>query len=381
MSTVGKPITCKAAVVWEFNTPFSIETIEVQPPGNGEVRVKIVAAGVCHSDLSQKNGALPHPVPYVAGHEGAGIVESVGEGVSNIYPGDKVFSVFMPQCRQCRVCKLGRGNLCMDVGRKGDVSKGFSVRALGFDNTPKFSCKGKPIFLTMGCSAFSEYTVIPANSCVKVNPKTPLEKACIMACGFSTGYGSSANAVDVRPGDITAVWGMGGVGLAAVLGCKDKGATTIIGIDANPQKEAIARKMGCTDFICIKDLTKPVEQIITEKTNGGVDFAFVCIGNSLAMESAVMSTRPCGSAVLVGVTDATASMTIYPAFLLFGRKIIGTLAGDYKFLDDVPKLVDRYIEGKLPIDDFITGTYKLEQLNEAIEAMKTGQIIRSVILM
>jgi len=381
MSTVGKVINCKAAVVWEFKKPVSIETIQVQPPGDGEVRIKMVAVGLCHSDLSFVDGFVQdQPLPFVIGHEGAGIVESIGQGVKNVKPGDKVFTLFMSQCDQCYVCKDGRSNSCLDIGRT-ETRKFPYLRSLGYDGTPRFFCKGKPIHHMLGASSFSEYTVIHENSCVKVNPKTPLEKACIMACGFTTGYGSSANAVAIRPGDITVVWGMGGVGLATVVGCKDKGAGRIIGIDVNPNKEVIARKLGCTDFICAKNLPKPINQLIMEMTNGGAHFTFACIGVPEVMVMATMSTKVGGTAVLVGITPDTALISVPPAFLMPSRKIIGTIIGEYRILDDIPKLVDRYLEGKLPIDDFITGNYKLDEINEAMDQMRAGKTIRSIILM
>lgn len=377
----GKPITCKAAVAWQFNQPLSIETIEVQPPGDEEVRVKMVAVGLCHSDLTFIDGYnLDQPLPFIPGHEGSGIVESVGKGVKSVKPGDKVFTMFLPQCNQCEACKDGRSNICSDSGRKEITATPF-LRSLGYDGTPRFACKGKVVHHLLGASSFAEYTVIPENSCVKVDSKAPLEKVCILACGFSTGYGSSANAVKILPGDTTAVWGLGGVGLATVVGCKAKGAGRIIGIDLNPEKEAIARKLGCTDFICAKNAPKPVEDIVSEMTNGGVQFAFACIGTIQVMESAVRAIKVGGNMVLVGVCPVAADMKVEPSFLLPGRKIIGTVIGDYKIMQDIPKLVKQYLDGKLPLNDFITGNYKLSQINEAVQLMKEGKTIRSVILM
>lgn len=378
---VGKPITCKAAVAWEFHKPLAIETIEVQPPGHEEVRVKIVASGLCHSDLTFMDGYnSAQPLPFIPGHEGAGIVESIGEGVKTVKPGDKVFTLFLPHCKQCEVCLDGRSNVCLDPGRKEIRTVNF-LRSLGYDGTPRFSCKGKIMYHLLGCSSFAEYTVIPENSCVKVDAEIPLETACILACGFSTGYGSSANAVNIRPGDSTAVWGLGGVGLATVVGCKAKRAGRIIGIDMNPEKEAFARKMGCTDFLCVKNVTKPVPDIIIEMTNGGLHFAFACIGNTKVMETAVLSTREGGTTVLVGVTPDKAEIKVEPGFIVPSRKIIGSVIGDYKIHEDLPKLVKLYHEGKLPLKEFITGNFKLNQINEAVKLMREGKTIRSVILM
>lgn len=378
MSTAGKPITCKAGVVWEFKKPISIETIEVGTPKAGEVRVKMVAVGLCHSDLYVLDGHYAtQELPLVIGHEGAGIVESIGEGVTTVKPGDKVFSLFLPNCQKCRACKGRRTNACADITKF--PSSGLLGRTLGNDGTRRFTCKGQELYYYMGSSSFAEYTVIPESSCVKINQNAPLDKTCILACGFSTGYGSSANCVDIQPGDTTIVWGMGGVGLAAVLGCKDKGASKIIGIDVSTEKEKIARKMGCTDYISLKDLKKPLVETLMEKTNGGADFTFACIGNIQAMEAAAAATGDGGTMVIVGVAPSEAFMKISPAFMLTSRKVVGSLIGDYKVREDLPKLVDRYMAGKLPLEDFITHTYKFDQINDAVNVMRQGKSIRSVI--
>lgn len=379
MSTVGKTITCKAAVAWEIKKPFSIETVEVQPPGNGEVRVKMVATGLCHSDLSILDGNMDQALPYIPGHEGSGIVESVGEGVKSVKPGDKVFTLFLPNCQECVVCKDGRSNLCLDPGRLEKVL--FPLRrTVGYDGTPKFSCKGHTLYHQSATSAFSEYTVIPENSCVKVNPKTPLEKAVLISCGFSTGYGSAVNSVKIRPGDYAAVWGLGGVGLAAVVGCKEKGAKRIIGIDVNPEKEAIAKKFGCTDFICPTKETTPIPELIRKITNGGVHFAFVCIGSPQAMEIATQSMTVGGTTVIIGLVSAQTKISISPLDLLADKKIVGSTIGCYQVREDLPKVVDHYLKGNIVLDDFISGYYKLDEINTAVELMRQGKTIRSIIL-
>lgn len=378
----GKPITCKAAIVREFKKPLTFETIQVQPPGHGEVRVKIVASGLCHSDLFMMDGGFTyHPLPYVPGHEGAGVVESIGEGVKSVKPGDKVFTMFLPQCQQCPYCKDRLSNFCVDPGYKAPKPDNF-IRTLGYDGNHKFFCNGKPLFHSLGSSCFSEYTVIPENSCVKLDPATHLETACIMACGFLTGYGASANSVKIKPGDITAVWGMGGVGLATVVGCKESGAGRIIGIDTNPEKEAVARKLGCTDFICANNPNKSVLTTLDEMTHQlGVHFAFSCIGNIKTMEDIIGAIRPGGTAVIVGVTPKEATIDFSPGAMLPGKKVVGSTYGDYMIHEDVTKLVKRYMDGKFPIKDFITGTYKLDGLNDAINVMRQGKSIRSVVLM
>lgn len=381
MATVGKIITCRAAVVWEYKQPVSIEKIQLLPPGQFEVRIKVVACGLCHTDLGFADGyKSSDPVPFVLGHEGAGIVESIGEGVTSVKPGDKVLTMFLPQCRKCDACKDNRDNICLDIGRKEKRNHPIT-RSLGYDGTPRFSCNGKTLYYSCGCSTFSEYMVIPENSCVKVDPRAPLEKVCIMSCGFTSGYGAAVNVVDIKPGDIAAVWGLGGVGLATVVGCKEKGAKQIIGIDLNPEKEAIAKKMGCTDFLCVKKIQGPIQDAVKKVANGGIHFAFVCVGNPSAMESAIYSTKTAGTCVLAGITSETATIKVKPLFLFPNRRIVGAVFGRYKIFEDLPKLVNRYLEGKLPVDDFITGYFKLEQINEAMDLMTQGKSLRSVIVM
>ncbi|GAB6018422.1 NAD/NADP dependent alcohol dehydrogenase [Chamberlinius hualienensis] len=379
MATQGKSISCRAAVIRKFNEPITIETIEVSAPKNGEIRVKMLSVGLCHSDLCILNGTYPsQPLPCVPGHEGAGIVESVGPGVTAIKQGDKVLTLFLPQCRQCRTCNFRRSNTCNDTLSGG----GLLGRARMADGTTRFTSNGQPLYHLMGSSSFSEYTVIPQASCVKIDPKTNVETACIIACGFSTGYGSSANCVQIEEGDSTAVWAMGGVGLATVMGCKDKKASKIIAVDVTNEKEAMAKKKGATHFLSLDSLKKPVDEVIKDLTDGkGVDFAFVCIGNTKAMESAVSSLNPGGTLVIVGVAAEDAQMQIQPSYMLCSRKIVGSLIGDYKILDDLPKLIDRYNAGKLPIDDFITHRFQLDQINDAVQLMKQGKSIRSVIQM
>jgi len=381
MATIGKTISCRAAVAWEFKQPVSIETIEVLPPGYLEVRIKIVAVGLCHTDLNFVDGyKSDQPLPFVVGHEGAGIIESIGEGVTSLKPGDKVLTMFLPQCRKCDVCKDSRDNMCLDIGRK-EIRPTPITRSFGYDGKPRFFCKGKALHYSVGCSSFSEYTVIAENSCVKINPKAPLEKVCIISCGFPTGYNAAASAVQIQPGDKVALWGMGCIGLAAVIACKERGASKIIGIDVNPNKEEIARKMGCTDFVCVKNIKGPIQALVKQMCNGGVHYAFVCIGNPSAMEAAMYSTKTGGTCILGGVTSETAILRLKPIFFFPNRKLIGTMIGGTKIFDEIPKLVDRYLAGELPVDDFITGTYKLEQINEAFDFMATGNSIRPIIIM
>ncbi|GAB6020819.1 NAD/NADP dependent alcohol dehydrogenase [Chamberlinius hualienensis] len=377
----SKPITCKAAVVWSFDSPIAVETVEVQPPGKGEVRVKMVAVGLCHSDLHALEGALSDVLlPYVPGHEGAGIVESVGEGVCSVKSGDKILTLCIPNCGKCISCKDGRTNICFDEGRINPC--GLMGRSLGFDGKHKFTCNGKSLYMFASCSSFSEYTVIPESSCVKVDSKTNLEKACVFACAYPTGYGASTNSVKMRPDDVAGVWGLGGTGLPAVAGCKDQGVKKIIGINYSDRKKDIAKTFGCTDYVAIKDLKESLPQVLKNLSgNGmGLDFAIVCVGDIKSMEDAVSSTKPGGTTVLVGLGDNKDVIKLSPIDML-SRKMSGSMIGDYKVRQDLPKLVDRYNKGKLLADDLITGNFKLEQINDVIADMKQGRGIRSVILM
>ncbi|XP_017707860.1 PREDICTED: alcohol dehydrogenase 1C isoform X2 [Rhinopithecus bieti] len=271
MSTAGKVIKCKAAVLWEVKKPFSIEEVEVAPPKAHEVRIKMVAVGICRSDDHVVSGNLVTPLPAILGHEAAGIVESVGEGVTTVKPGDKVIPLFTPQCGKCRVCKSPEGNYCL----KNDLS---NPRGTLQDGTRRFTCRGKPIHHFLGTSTFSQYTVVDENAVAKIDAASPLEKVCLIGCGFSTGYGSAVNVAKVTPGSTCAVFGLGGVGLSAVMGCKAAGAARIIAVDINKDKFAKAKELGATECINPQDYKKPIQEVLKEMTDGGVDFSFEVIG-------------------------------------------------------------------------------------------------------
>ncbi|GAB6029547.1 hypothetical protein CHUAL_005296 [Chamberlinius hualienensis] len=376
MATKGKIITCQAAVLHDAKSPYKVETINVLPPTPGHVRIKLVATGLCHSDLGYADGCFPNQkYPCVAGHEGAGIVESVGEGVKSVERGYKVLTVFFPHCGECLFCQTKKTNLCLDIKRKIKPAGPF-LRAEGMDGLTSFKFPdGKEIYHSFGCSSFSEYTVIPENSCVKINPATNLKSGCIMACGFLSGYGASANVSNVKSGDTVAVWGLGAVGLACIIGCKEKGATRIIGINVSGDREENAKKFGCTDYISLSKLEKGTNiiQKIFQMTANGVDYAFVCAGAVEAIEDAIECVRVGGTIVMAGLLKADEKVTFVGNSLLAGRKIIGTVYGDYFLFDDVPKVVDLYVEGKLPIDDFITNRFKLDQINDAVGMLKKRQ--------
>ncbi|GFU86433.1 alcohol dehydrogenase class-3 [Trichonephila clavipes] len=269
----GKSIQCKAAVAWEPKKPLSIETIEVAPPKAGEVRIKIVATAVCHTDAYTLDGLDPEGVfPCILGHEGGGIVESVGEGVTSVQPGDHVIPLYIPQCRDCKFCSSSKTNLCSKI--RGTQGKGVMP-----DGTSRFTCKGQTIYHFMGTSTFSEYTVVAEISVVKVNSKAQLNKVCLLGCGIPTGYGAALNTANVEPKTNVAIWGLGTVGLAVAMGCKERGASRIIGVDTNPEKFELARKFGCTEFINPIDHQKPIQEVLIDLTDGGLDYTFECIGN------------------------------------------------------------------------------------------------------
>ena len=369
-------ITCRAAVAWEAKKPLSIETIEVEPPKAGEVRVKVLASGVCHTDAYTLDGHDPEGIfPVILGHEGAGVVESVGEGVTKFKVGDHVIPLYLPQCNDCAYCKRPDTNLCVKIR---------STQGIGLmpDGTSRFTCKGKKLFHFMGTSTFSEYTVLPEISLAKIDDKAPLEKVCLLGCGIPTGYGAALNTAQVKPGSTCAIWGLGGVGLAVAMGCKAAGAKRIIGVDINPDKFDMARKFGCTEFVNPNDHEKPVQQVLQEmsETGFGIDFTFECVGNVHTMRQALESSaRGWGVSVIIGVAGAGQEISTRPFQLVTGRTWKGTAFGGWKSVESVPKLVEKYMKKELMVDEFITHTMKLDKINEAFDLMHAGKSIRSVI--
>uniref|UniRef100_A0A7N8XM56 Alcohol dehydrogenase 1-like n=1 Tax=Mastacembelus armatus TaxID=205130 RepID=A0A7N8XM56_9TELE len=373
MATAGKVIKCKAAVAWEPNKPLVIEDIEVAPPQANEVRIKIVATSVCHTDLYQlfecknKDG-----FPIILGHEAAGIVESVGPGVTEFQPGDKVIPLSISNCRECRFCKSPKTNQC----DRGWATRGYDIMA-GPDS--RFTCKGKKVLQVMGNGTFSQYTVVDQMAVAKIDPSAPLDKVCLIGCGICTGYGAAVNTAKVEPGSTCAVFGLGAVGLAAVMGCKAAGAKKIFAVDINPEKFEKAKVFGATDFVNPKDYDKPISQVLAEMTNGGVDYSLECIGNVEVMRSALEScVKGWGVSVLVGWTDLH-DFAARPIQLIAGRTWKGSDLGGYKVKDGVPELVKAYLDKKLKVDEFITHNMTLDQVNDAIELMKHGKCIRTVL--
>lgn len=371
---VGKVISCRAAVAWEEKKPLSIETIEVAPPKAGEVRIKILSTGICHTDAYTLDGLDPEGVfPCVLGHEGGGIVESVGEGITALKEGDHVIPLYIPQCGDCKFCKSPKTNLCSKI-------RTTQGQGLMPDGTTRFTCKGKSLYHFMGCSTFSEYTVVAEISVAKINDTAPLDKVCLLGCGIPTGYGAALNTAKVEAGSNCAIWGLGAVGLAVAMGCQAAGAKRIIGIDVNPAKFEIAKKFGCTEFVNPKDHEKPIQQVLIELTDGGLDYTFECVGNVGTMRAALESChKGWGTSVIMGVAGSGQEISTRPFQLVTGRTWKGTAFGGWKSRDSVPKLVDEYLNKKMMLDEFVTHNMPFEKINEAFDLMRSGKSIRSVV--
>ncbi|XP_069486765.1 alcohol dehydrogenase 1-like [Ambystoma mexicanum] len=375
MATAGKVIKCKAAVAWKTHQPLSIEEVEVAPPKAHEIRVKIVATGICRTDDHVIEGVMSHvKLPVILGHEGAGIVESVGEGVTEFKPGDKVIPLFIPQCGECRCCKNPNGNLC----ERNDLTVGSGLMP---DGTSRFTCKGKLIHHFSNTSTFSEYTVVNEISLAKIDAAAPLDRACLIGCGFATGYGSALNTAKVEPGSSCAVFGLGGVGLSAVIGCKVAGASRIIGIANTKSKFAKAKEVGATECISAKDYNKPVHEVLCEMTDGGVDYSIECVGNNDVVVSALLSSQPgYGTCVITGVTSTGSCLSIDPMALLTGRTLKGAIFGGWKSKDDTPRLVSDYMAKKFDLEGLVTHTLPFAKINEGFDLLRSGKCIRTVLI-
>lgn len=372
--TQVQSIKCKAAIAWGPGQPLSIEEVEVMPPQAGEVRVRIVATGVCHTDAFTLSGEDPEGVfPCILGHEGGGIVESIGEGVTSVKVGDHVIPLYTPECGECKFCKSGKTNLCQKI--RATQGKGLMP-----DGTTRFSKDGQPIYHYMGTSTFSEYTVLPEISIAKVDPAAPLEEVCLLGCGVTTGIGAVMNTAKVKEGESVAIFGLGGIGLSAVIGARLANAGRIIAIDINESKFELARKLGATDCINPNDYDKPIQEVIVELTDGGVDFSFECIGNVKVMRAALECChKGWGESVIIGVAGAGQEISTRPFQLVTGRVWRGSAFGGVRGRSELPSYVQRYMQGEFRLDDFITHTMPLEQINEAFDLMHQGKSIRTVI--
>ena len=364
----------RAAVAWEAGKPLAIEEVDLAGPKAGEVLVRIVATGVCHTDAFTLSGADPEGLfPAILGHEGGGIVEEVGAGVTSVKPGDHVIPLYTPECGKCKFCTSGKTNLCQAIR----VTQG---KGLMPDGTSRFSIKRKPVLHYMGTSTFSEYTVLPEIAVAKIDPRAPLDKVCLLGCGITTGIGAVLNAAKVTPGSTVAVFGLGGIGLSVVQGAVMAKASRILAVDMNPSKWEMAKALGATDFINPREYDRPIQQVIVDLTDGGVDYSFECIGNVDVMRSALECChKGWGESIIIGVAGAGQEISTRPFQLVTGRVWRGCAFGGVKGRSQLPGYVDRYLQGEIKIDEMVSAVLPLEQINEAFELMHAGKTIRSVI--
>lgn len=371
---MSEMIKSKAAIAWGPGQPLSIEEVDVMPPKAGEVLVRVIATGVCHTDAFTLSGDDPEGnFPAILGHEGGGIVEAIGEGVTSVEIGDHVIPLYTPECGECKFCLSGKTNLCGKI--RETQGKGLMP-----DGTSRFYKDGQPIYHYMGCSTFSEYTVLPEISLAKVNKEAPLEEVCLLGCGVTTGMGAVMNTAKVEEGATVAIFGLGGIGLSAIIGATMAKASRIIAIDINDSKFDLAKQLGATDCINPKAYDKPIQEVIVELTDGGVDYSFECIGNVDVMRSALECChKGWGESVVIGVAGAGQEISTRPFQLVTGRVWKGSAFGGVKGRSELPGIVDRYLQGEFKLNDFITHTMGLEDINEAFELMHEGKSIRSVI--
>ncbi|WP_375170616.1 S-(hydroxymethyl)glutathione dehydrogenase/class III alcohol dehydrogenase [Marinobacter sp.] len=367
-------IKSKAAIAWGPGQPLSVEEVEVMPPQAGEVLVRVVATGVCHTDAFTLSGDDPEGnFPAILGHEGGGIVEAVGEGVTSVEIGDHVIPLYTPECGECKFCRSGKTNLCQKI-------RETQGQGLMPDGTTRFYKDGQPIFHYMGCSTFSEYTVLPEIALAKVNKAAPLEEVCLLGCGVTTGMGAVMNTAKVEAGATVAIFGLGGIGLSAIIGATMAGASRILTIDINDSKFELARQLGATDCINPREHDRPIQEVIVELTDGGVDYSFECIGNVDVMRSALECChKGWGESVIIGVAGAGQEIATRPFQLVTGRVWKGSAFGGVKGRSELPGMVERYLQGEFKLNDFITHTMGLDDINHAFELMHEGKSIRSVI--
>nr|XP_034356796.1 alcohol dehydrogenase 6 [Arvicanthis niloticus] len=368
MSTQGKVIRCKAAVLWKPGAPLAIEEIEVAPPKAKEVRIKIVATGICGTDVKRMDiEYFSQFCPIIMGHEGTGIVESVGEEVSTVRTGDKVIILCIPQCGECNTCLNSKNNICTAVR--------LSEKHLASDGTSRITCKGKLVHQFIATGTFSEYTVLKEISVAKIDEGAPLEKVCIIGCGFATGYGAAINSAKVTPGSTCAVFGLGGVGLSVIIGCKAAGAARIIAVDINKDKFAKARTVGATFCVDPRDLEKPIEGFFLDMLNGGADFCFEVTGNTETVATALGSChKDHGVCVIIGSVGSWNSTINISSHLFFsGRTLKASVLGGWRTKEEIPKLVSDYMAKKFNLDPLISHTLALSEVNEAVQLMKSGQ--------
>ena len=364
----------RAAVAYEVKKPLVVEEVDLEGPKHGEVLVELKATGICHTDEFTLSGADPEgQFPVIFGHEGAGVVVEVGPGVTSLAVGDHVIPLYTPECRGCKSCLSRKTNLCTAI--RATQGKGVMP-----DGTSRFSVKGKPIFHYMGCSTFSNYTVLPEIALAKIRKDAPFEKVCYIGCGVTTGIGAVIHTAKVEPGANAVVFGLGGIGLNVIQGLRLVGADKIVGVDINPAREALGRKFGMTHFVNPKEVKGDLVAHLVELTGGGADYSFECVGNVDLMRQALECChRGWGESVIIGVAGAGQEIKTRPFQLVTGRVWKGSAFGGARGRTDVPKIVDWYMEGKIDIDSLVTHTLPLDRINEGFDLMKRGESIRTVV--
>ncbi len=365
----------KAAVAHKAGTPLSIETVDLEGPRAGEVLVELKATGVCHTDEFTLSGADPEGMfPAILGHEGAGIVVDVGPGVTTLKKGDHVIPLYTPECRQCEYCLNPKTNLCQAI-------RSTQGQGLMPDGSSRFSLDGKPVLHYMGTSTFAQYTVVPEIALAKIREDAPFDKVCYIGCGVTTGIGAVIFTAKVEVGAKVVVFGLGGIGLNVIQGARLAGADMIVGVDLNPNREAMARKFGMTHFVNPKEVEGDLVPYLVSLTKGGADYTFECIGNTQVMRQALeCAHKGWGTSVIIGVAPAGAEISTRPFQLVTGRNWRGSAFGGARGRTDVPKIVDWYMDGKIDIDSLITHTMPLEKINDAFDLMHRGESIRSVVV-
>ncbi len=365
----------KAAVAWKAGEPLSIETVQLEGPKKGEVLVEMKATGICHTDEFTRSGADPEGLfPAILGHEGAGVVVDTGPGVTSLKKGDHVIPLYTPECRECDYCTSGRTNLCQAIR----VTQGQGLMP---DGTSRFSINGEKIFHYMGCSTFANFSVLPEIALAKVRQDAPFDKICYIGCGVTTGIGAVINTAKVKPGDNVIVFGLGGIGLNVVQGARMVGANMIVGVDLNNDRKEMAEKFGLSHFVNPSEVEGDLVPYLVDLTNGGADHSFECIGNVNVMRDALECChKGWGESTIIGVAGAGQEISTRPFQLVTGRVWRGSAFGGAKGRTDVPKIVDWYMDGKINIDDLITHTMPLDQINTAFDLMHSGESIRSVVV-
>lgn len=364
----------RAAIAIAPRQALEISELDLAPPQAGEILARVIATGVCHTDAYTLSGADPEGIfPCVLGHEGGAIVQEVGAGVRSVRPGDKIIPLYTAECGVCKFCRSGKTNLCQSI--RATQGKGVMP-----DGSTRFSLNGEPVYHYMGTSTFSEYIVLPEIAAAKIRADAPLDKVCLLGCAIPTGVGAVLNSARVEAGSNVAVFGLGAVGLSVIQGAVMANAGRIIAIDINPDKFSFARALGATDCINPKDHPTPIQEVLMELTDGGVDYAFECIGNTAIMEAALESChKGWGKCIVIGVAGAGQKMHVKPFLLVTGRSLSGSAYGGVKGRSQLPGYVDQYMDGKLKIDEFITHNLPLERINEAFDLLHQGKSIRSII--